>query len=260
MAANDTRERILDAAEKLFADRGLHDVSLRELAAAAEMRVSLLQYHFASKEELYYAVFGRRILAINHARLARLDQIEHEDSPGDTDKLAQVVQAFIEPILKATHDRALGGEYYVRLLSQVSNEAAEYARRISRDFFDPIARITIKALSRALPDLEEESLAWAYIFAVGAMVASISRTGRVQRLASGADPDDVSRIAALLIPFIAGGLSAVSAAESARKSEPAKRKVPGPKRATGPAGAAGSGDRSGSRDRRAAPRKKKVRS
>lgn len=258
MAASDTRERIMDAAEKLFADRGLHDVSLREVAAAAEMRVSLVQYHFASKEELYYSVFGRRILAINHARLARLDQIEHQDGPASADKLVQVVQAFIEPIVMAAHDRAKGGEYYVKLLSQITNEPAEYARRISRDFFDPIARITIKALSPTLPELDKESLAWTYIFAVGAMVASISRTGRVQRLSSSADPDDVSRILALLVPFIAGGLRAVGAAENLRKGDSRKRKAQQPARTVASMRATVTESRKGAPGKRSSTRKKKV--
>jgi hypothetical protein len=157
----------------------------------------------------------------------------------------------------AASNRSVGGEYYIKLLSQVSNESAEYARRISRDFFDPIARITIKALAKRLPDLDEESLTWTYIFAVGAMVASMSRTGRVSRLSGGAaDPNDVSRIIALLVPFIVGGLDAVSAAEKATESGPR-----GPKaQRTGPANAkkrtAAFESKNGPSRRRAAVRKK----
>ena len=55
-----TRERILDAAEKLFAERGYHGVSIRDVTGAAEVDVALVNYHFGSKEMLLEAVVARR--------------------------------------------------------------------------------------------------------------------------------------------------------------------------------------------------------
>lgn len=248
MAVSGTRERMLGAAERLFAERGFHGVSLREIATAAEMGLSHLQYHFRSKDDLYHAVFERRILAINHARLARLDRVG-QDSIGKPpeETLEDIVRAFIEPAVMISRDRESGGDYYAQLIAQISNEPAEHARRVSRDFTDPIARVTIKALAQALPELDQSSLPWAYIFAVGAMIASISRTGRVRLLSDGAcDPDNVSRIVSLLVPFISGGFRAVCEAERARapsgrlaradqeiRSESGKRKASQPIKRSG---------------------------
>lgn len=218
MASAETRQRILDAAESLFTQHGINGVSLREIAASADIRISNLQYHFKTREDLYHAVFERRILAINEDRLARLDSIER-DSGYDSAHLEDVVRALVEPMVMRSGDTKSGGAHYATLLNQVTNEPADYARRISREFFDPIARITIEAFAKALPDLDMKSLPWIYIFAVGAMTASISRTDRVKLLSDNAcDPLDVARTLSLLVPFITGGMRAVDAAEKARRT------------------------------------------
>lgn len=235
MASAETRQRILNAAESLFTQHGINGVSLREIAAKANIRISHLQYHFKTREDLYHAVFERRILAINEDRLLRLDKIEQE-SGFDSAHLEDIVRALVEPMVMRARDARSGGETYATLLNQVSNEPAEYARRISREFFDPIARITIKAFSKALPDLDMNSLPWTYIFAVGAMAASVSRTDRVKLLSNDAcDPLDLARTVSLLVPFIAGGMRAVDAAERARRKSVAGRRRDG---SSGPAEAA----------------------
>jgi AcrR family transcriptional regulator len=235
MASAETRQRILDAAEALFTQHGINGVSLREIAAKADIRISHLQYHFKTREELYHAVFERRILAINEDRLSRLHKIEDESGFDDA-HLEGIVRALVEPMVMRAGDTRSGGANYATLLNQVSNEPAEYARRISREFFDPIARVTIKAFLEALPDLDMNSLPWTYIFAVAAMTASISRTDRVKLLSEGAcDPLDVDRTVSLLVPFIVGGMRAVDASERARREKAAGRQPHG---LSGPAGAA----------------------
>lgn len=216
MASVETRQRILDAAESLFTQHGINGVSLREIATKADIRISNLQYHFKTREDLYFAVFERRIMAINEDRLARLESIK-QSSGYDYDHLEDVVRALVEPMVMRSGDVKSGGGNYATLLNQVTNEPADYARRISREFFDPIARITIEAFAKALPDLDMKSLPWVYIFAVGAMTASISRTDRVKLLSDNAcDPLDVARTVSLLVPFITGGMRAVDAAVKAR--------------------------------------------
>jgi AcrR family transcriptional regulator len=230
MASAQTRQRILDAAETLFTLQGINGVSLREIAAKADIRISHLQYHFKTREELYHAVFERRIQAINQDRLSRLGGIE-QTSGFDSAHLEDIVRALIEPMVMRAADTKSGGANYAILLNQVTNEPAEYARRISREFFDPIARTTIKAFSEALPDLDMSSLPWTYIFAVGAMTASISRTDRVRLLSDGAcDPLDVARTVSLLVPFIVGGMRAVVAAEQARQERAVKPRPDGSSR------------------------------
>lgn len=211
MAGAPARERILDQAERLFAQRGYHGTSLREVARASGVRQSLVQYHFKSKEGLFRAIFERRTLPMNHERMNRLDRIELDARPGNPLDAGEVVRALVEPIVLLSRHGRGGARLYPQLVSQILNDPQEHARKISQEFNDPVARATIRALKKAIPSVSEDDLAWCYIFAVGAMVSAVAGTGRVKQLSNGrCDPDDVERIVALLVPFVVGGIRAVA--------------------------------------------------
>jgi AcrR family transcriptional regulator len=205
MASANVRQRILDHAERLFAERGYHGTSLREVARACEVRQSHVQYHFGSKEALFRAVFERRVLPMNQERLERLAATARK--PPDA---RQVVRAVVEPLVLLSRQGRGGARLYPQLVAHIINDPQGHARRVSREFNDPVARATIASLRRAVPGLSEGDLAWCYLFAVGAMVTSVAGTGRVRQL-SGRAVDDAERILSLLVPFVAGGLKAVAA-------------------------------------------------
>ena len=64
----DTKQKLLDVAEHLFAVRGYHNTSLRMITAAAEVNLAAVNYHFGGKEGLLAAVFSRRLLPLNELR------------------------------------------------------------------------------------------------------------------------------------------------------------------------------------------------
>ncbi|RZI94469.1 MAG: TetR/AcrR family transcriptional regulator, partial [Rubrivivax sp.] len=183
------RLQVLDAAEHAFAEMGYHGVSMRQIAEAAGVSISLAQYHFKTKEVLFGAVMERRIMSINGRRLSQLDEVEMRAGKGRV-KLEDVLRAFLEPTVLLCRDKVSGGGNFALLLARVANEPLPYARKVSTAYYDPIARQTLRVLQLALPDMPQESLAWCYVFAVGAMVSAVSPTGRVARLSNGrCDPD-----------------------------------------------------------------------
>jgi len=76
MPSATTKERILDAAERLFAEKGVDATSLRQVTGAAGVNVAAIHYHFGSKEELLRAVIARRFDPVNQERLKQLDRLE----------------------------------------------------------------------------------------------------------------------------------------------------------------------------------------
>ena len=96
--ASDTKESILDAAEKLFAERGFSGTSLRTITAAARVNLAAVNYHFGSKDALIEAVLARRVRPMNAERVARLDRarakLRHVDRQIDQEKeiLARIVR------------------------------------------------------------------------------------------------------------------------------------------------------------------------
>jgi AcrR family transcriptional regulator len=113
-----TRVRLLVTAERLFAERGIAGVSLREIGAAAGQRNnSATQYHFESKHGLVLALCEHRMQAVNERRVAMLDALE-------TDDLRGLVEAFVLPLAEAVRP----GSYYLRFLAQLLAGPAQAPR------------------------------------------------------------------------------------------------------------------------------------
>ncbi len=78
MAEPNTKERILDSAEYLFANKGLKDTSVRDITSQADVHLAAVNYHFQSKDGLVRAVMERRIATLNRQRLELLDTFEQK--------------------------------------------------------------------------------------------------------------------------------------------------------------------------------------
>lgn len=221
MSRSDPYSKTLDSAEAQFAERGYHGVSMRQVADGAGISLSLVQYHFKTKEALFSSVMERRIVAINHRRLALLDAVEVGSGPSGKPAVEDVLRAFLEPTVLLSRDKASGGNYYAQLIAQVTNDPQPHARNVSKSFTDPIARQTLRVLHLALPELDRATLVWCYMFAVGSMISAISPTGRVRLLSNGeVDPDDVETVMSLLVPFLTGAFERVAALSKAGKLDP----------------------------------------
>ncbi len=162
--ALDRRQRILDAAEQVFAESGYHATTLRQIAAAADVKLSLIGYHFESKLTLYTAVFARR-QHVNEERLRMLRAIEDLDAP---DALERIVAAFMDPVIALAEE----GAAYRRLVLREAADPSSMQRPVIRELFDPMAREFIAALRRALPGKPPGFYEWSYLFAVGALTQS----------------------------------------------------------------------------------------
>lgn len=160
----DRRQRILDAAERVFAESGYHGTTLRQIAAAADVKLSLIGYHFESKLALYTAVFARR-QHVNEERLRLLRAIDDLEAPG---ALERIVAAFMDPVVALAED----GAWYRRLVLREAADPSSMQRPVIRELFDPMAREFIAALRRALPGKPPGFYEWSYLFAVGALTQS----------------------------------------------------------------------------------------
>src|ERR1041385_1388783 len=110
----DTRSRILDVAEELFGEQGLDRVSIRDITAKAKVNLAAINYHFGSKEDLIAAVFERRVVPVNEARLAALDAVEKAAGKKNP-KLEAILGAFIRPTVQCSFGTVKGGKAFSKL-------------------------------------------------------------------------------------------------------------------------------------------------
>jgi AcrR family transcriptional regulator len=220
-ARPDRQQAILLAAEKLFAQRGYHAVTIRQIADEAGVPLALVGYYFGPKHELFHAVFAHWSRTIDE-RLAALDAAAAE--PSAARRLLRIVEAFVQPVLRMR--ASTEGQYYAQLVARELGYNSQEAERVLREFFDPMAARFIDALHAALPHATRADAAWGYQFALGALLHHLVDT-RVARLSGGVSVPNDPAAAERLVRFIVGGLRA---ALPARASTPRKRPPTTPRR------------------------------
>jgi AcrR family transcriptional regulator len=168
---NQTKERILDTAERLFSEQGYAATSLRSIIADAGVNLAAVHYHFHSKEALLEALILRRSVPANLERLALLDRFEKEagDHPPSLEK---VIEAFVAPTLHMSRDPQSGGMVFMKLLGRLHAEGDVLPRILTSQFGDVFQRFGA-ALRAALPDLPREELFWRLNLAVGALAQTL---------------------------------------------------------------------------------------
>jgi AcrR family transcriptional regulator len=203
--ASRTRERILDVAERAFAEHGYAGTSVHDIARLAGFATGLLNYYFGSKEKLFVEVFMRRGVPIRAERLQRLEQLRREHSgPIGIEKL---VRAYLTPLLKIP--RGAGVRRFLQIHSRVHMEPAKFTYALRGKVYDEATRAYAGALHEALPHLSLKTVYWRLILVAGASIYAVSSTNRLAELSGGlCDPEDLDEMLEHVTDFVCGGLLA----------------------------------------------------
>ena len=199
-------EQILDAAEFLFSKNGLHGVTLRDVAKRVGIHTTLVHYYFQDKQSLFEAVFARRAGVTSGLRMAALEQYESEvkDSP----TVAGALHAFLDTDLDLYFEGGENWMNYAAFCARVSNTPEGAA--LMDVHFDPVVLKLVGILKRALPDYSEQDIFWGYHFVTGALMNTLARTGRIDRLSGGVcHSDDFPAIKQRITRFMAAGFLAL---------------------------------------------------
>jgi AcrR family transcriptional regulator len=197
-----TKERILTAAEALFAQRGFEGASLRQLTAAAGVNLAAVNYHFGSKDHLVEQVFKRRLDQLNARRLAALKQVANQ--PETT--LEDVLAAFIRPALDLSYDG--GGGLFMRVLARAFAEHDDSLRKFLSENYGHVMRQFTAEFARLLPNLSKEELYWRIDLVTGALTHAMSGFGIIQRKSDVSEVIHREQTTEHLIRFAVAGLRA----------------------------------------------------
>ena len=213
-----TKEKLMDAAEKLFARRGFHGTSLRDITSAAGVDLALVNYHFGSKQQLLAAVIERRGQVLNDRRRQRLSEIRLKAAP-EAPSTEDLIASFLDPLLELLEHAGPGWHSYFSLLAYVNN-SPEWGQKLMSKTFDAVVREFIQALRDSLPGAATEDILWGYNFLTGSLTLSLAETGRLDVLSDGlCRSNDVQSLQQRLGRYAAAGMRGLASRRPPPKAD-----------------------------------------
>ena len=202
----DTKNKILDTAERLIASQGFAGTSLRQIIAEAGVNLASVHYHFGSKEELLDHVIARKVTAVNEDRLNRLQHLEREAGLRPV-AVEKVLSAFLEPMIPV----GCRNPQFIQLMGRMQGEGL--LQSIIAKHFQPTVGHFLKALRRSLPGLSDAELHWRLQFMFGAMSRAMSGPGGLPTQGIQGDNPDFACLVRRLHAFLSAGLQAPATQE-----------------------------------------------
>jgi AcrR family transcriptional regulator len=200
-------EQILDAAEELFSRHGLHGVTLKDVAQRVGVHHTLMNYYFDDKKTLFDAVLARRAAVTNVQRTRALDDYEAASAGRPT--VEGALRAFLDTDLDLYIQGGERWKNYAAVVAQVA-AAPEWGADLMEQHFDPVVLRLVEILRKALPDGSEADIFWSYQFVTGALMLTLARTGRIDKLSRGAcRSDDFAAVKDRMATFMAAGFLSV---------------------------------------------------
>lgn len=170
MNSSTTQARLLDAAEKLFSERGFQGISIREITDMAQANLAAVNYHFGSKAGLIRALIERHIGPLNELRMRQLEQAEAE-AGAEGVPLEELLRIFFTAPIEHFMER---GKQLPNLLARLHQEPTPEIVEVVVSIFRPLANRFLVALQRCLPHLSEKQIFARGMFMKGAMVHAMA--------------------------------------------------------------------------------------
>lgn len=204
--ARQTKQAILDAAQRLFSEQGFNQTSMRSITADASVNLASVNYHFGSKKNLIQAVFKRYFDVLMPDIEQTLDQV----APTQGERgLRELFAALLPPILSLNGVSANGTAIFVQLLGRGYNETQGHLRRFIMQGYGDTVRKLVQAIHARLPGLSDEEVFWRIHFAMGSFVFSMASSQALTEIAE-ADYDRkvaIEDVMNHLIPFMSHGIA-----------------------------------------------------
>ncbi len=206
ISTKDVRNRLLDAAEKLFSERGFADTSVRDITAEANCNVAAVNYHFGSKENLYTDVWRHHLLLLRDNQLASIEKVmsENQGTPALEDLLKSFAEAFIGSLGDET-----GSNRLLKLMIREMLDKHLPPNMFADEVINPTLSAMQKALLKTCPDLQESRTALIVFSIIGQLIHAV----RIKTMIGQKDKwnlpiFDLAEMVDHIIKFSAGGIRA----------------------------------------------------
>lgn len=201
----DTKEQILNVAERLFAERGFVGATLRNVVSEAGVNLAAVHYHFGSKEELFRAVVVRIAEPVVEQELQLLRQLQEKD---ENPSIEAILTALLVPALGLiVADDSPQMMIRAQFMGRCHNEP-EPIQSIGQQAFSASNQAFLDALQRALPDQSRSQLRWKLDLVIAALIRVVNEFGKPGALLQSNQPEEIQQTTAQLVNFLAAGMRA----------------------------------------------------
>jgi len=205
----DTKQRILDAAEYLFARNGYRGTSLREITGRAKVNLAAVNYHFGSKKTLVEEVIKRRLLPLNSIRKKRLEEVrDAADRKGKQPDIKAVLSAFIEPTLKFKESNP-GAEHFFTFIGRSFTDPDNTVRDVFVRYIKPLFSLLYETACQSLPDHGSDIIFWRLHFTLGSLFHTMHICGNIKtEFMNNQNEMDADSLIDLIVPYVTAGMKA----------------------------------------------------
>lgn len=179
MNAKETRQRMLQEAEKLYADHGFDGMSMRTLTSAAGVNLASVNYHFGSKKELVMEMFHERIVPMNKERLDMLKKAR--EAGNGIASLESIFDALLRPMAQRAQVDGKPNTHFLKMVGRAISESDDFWHELFVRNFQKLSRTFVEALVDALPELPREEVEWRFHFSVASMLGTLVKHGQFER-------------------------------------------------------------------------------
>lgn len=197
---SDTKQQIIEAAERHFAEYGYAGTSVRGVIKDAKVNLAAVHYHFGSKEELYGAVLEQYARPIVETQLTELRDLLKRDSKPTVESIVRTFYFGPLTLINQTKDKSR----IASLLLARSFTEPDEVQSIANEQFDPCRREFAEALALALPQVSAHDHRWNVEFMVGVIVAFLMRRSSVEKTRMNVE-ESIDRLTKFVAAGIKGG-------------------------------------------------------
>src|SRR5690606_2007084 len=217
VAQSETGERILDAAEHLFAEKGFAETSLRLITSRAGVNLAAVNYHFGSKKSLIQAVFTRFLNPFVSSLEQELDRLEQAGTPDLS--LEELLEMLVRLVLAVKPRSGDDLSIFMRLLGLAFSQSQGHLRKYLSSVYGRVFRRYLKLILRSAPELPRDVLFWRVHFMLGSAAFTLSSLKALKAMGETeygerAGTDEILR---QMVPVFAAGMRA----DLVRAEEPA---------------------------------------
>ncbi|MBT1445932.1 TetR/AcrR family transcriptional regulator [Shewanella sp. JM162201] len=202
---SDTKTRILDAAEKLFAERGFSETSLRLITSKAEVNLASVNYHFGSKKELIRAVLARYLDVFMPAASQELNKLTATGRPD----LDTIFSALVRPLLDLDKVRVEGTRIFLQLLGRGYIESQGHLRWFITTHYGEHLDRFVQVVCQSAPHIPPAEMFWRLHFTLGTVVFTMASSDALMEIAEAdfKEQNDIESVIRKVIPYMAAGVA-----------------------------------------------------